>query len=171
MIYIYYDFGGTHSTSLAAAYHLKMINEPSEVLEKEEVLSIPYFNKLKKRDAGKFIYHGEDDEGNPVYTLGKRSSKLVIPSLYQYSLLLSEQVGLQEKIIFSNTSPVVPLAMTLGGFFSRGLGWDAVGVPLLIKGAQKCCKNVYQLVEETKRIAKEKENELVITIENKKYQA
>jgi hypothetical protein len=61
--------------------------------------------------------------------------------------------------------------MSLGGFFSRGLGIDVIGVPLLVKGAQKCSGPIYQLVEETKEKAKEAHNQSVIIIENKKFQA
>lgn len=171
MIYIYYDYAGTHSSSLAAAYHLNLINEPSKILEKEDILNVPYFNKLKKQDAGRFIFHGNDDEGNPVYTLGKRNSKLVVPSLINYSEVLGKRYKMNEKIIFSNTSPVVPFAMTMGGFFSRGLGIDFIGVPLLVKGAKQCCKHIQQLVEQTKKIAKEKEGQMIINLENKKFQA
>ncbi|MEH7115612.1 DUF3189 family protein [Neobacillus niacini] len=49
---------------------------------------MPYFNKLKKQEAGRFIFHGEDDEGNTVYTHGRRSTKLVAPSLYHFCELL-----------------------------------------------------------------------------------
>ncbi|WP_042454445.1 DUF3189 family protein [Neobacillus dielmonensis] len=170
MIYIYHDYGGTHTTSLAAAYHLKLLDDPSKVLSKEEVLAVPYFNKLKKQDAGKFIFHGEDEEGNPVYTIGKRSSKLVLPSIYHLSEIMTQRYGLREKIIFSNTSPVVPLAMTLGGFFSRGLGIDFIGVPLLVKGAQQCCKHIYQLVDRTKALANETETQIIL-IDNHRFQA
>lgn len=171
MIFIYHDFGGTHSTSLAAAYHLKILDDPSKILEKDEILAVPYFNKLRKKDAGKFIFHGEDDEGNLVYTLGRRSSKLVLPSLYHFSEIIVNRYNIDEKIIFSNTSPVVPFAMTMGGFFSRGLGINAIGVPLLVKGAQQCCLHISQLVEETKEIAKNTNGQTIISIDNKKFQA
>lgn len=171
IIYIYHDFGGTHTTSLAAAYHLNILSDTNLIPSKEEILSVPYFNKLKKKDAGEFIYHGIDSDGNTVYTIGRRSSKLTVKSLYNFSELLSMQhQTMNKKIIFSNTSPVVPLAMTLGGFFSRGLGIDSIGVPLLIKGAQRCSENIIQLVIETKKVAKES-NQLIVKIENKKYQA
>lgn len=170
MLFIYHDFGGTHSTSLAAAYHLKIFNDPTRILEKDEILAVPYFNKLKKKDAGKFIFHGEDDEGNRVYTLGRRSSKLVLPSLYHFSEIIVNRYNTNEEIIFSNTSPVVPFAMTMGGFFSRGLGINSIGVPLLVKGAQQRCLHISQLVEETKEIAKHA-NEQIISIDNKKFQA
>jgi len=171
MIFIYHDFGGTHTTSMAAAYHLKKIDNPDKILERDEILAVPYFNKLTKKDAGRFIFHGVDDEGNSVYTLGRRSSKLVIPSLYHFSNIIVNRYQLNERIIFSNTSPVVPFAMTMGGFFSRGLKLDPIGVPLLVVGAKQCCKHIKQLVDHTKEIANESKEPLIVTIENQKYQA
>jgi hypothetical protein len=170
MIYIYYDFGGTHTTSIAAAYHLKILNPSSKILTKEEILAIPYFNKLKKEDAGKIIFHGNDEKGNPVYTVGKRSNKYVLPALKNLCLLFQDRFQIGEKVIFSNTSPTVPFPMTMGGFFSRGLGIDFIGVPLLVKGAQKCSNHIYQLVQETKKHANEANEQNVIIIENKKFQ-
>ncbi len=41
--------------------------------------------------------------------------------------------------------------MTIGGFFSRGLKIDFIGVPLLILGAKQCGKRINQLVEHTKK--------------------
>lgn len=171
MFFVYHDFGGTHTTSLAAAYHLKILKNTGEILSEDEILSVPYFNKLKKKDAGRFIFHGEDEDGNHFYSIGRRSSKFVIPSLFHFSEMLANRNLLNEKIIFSNTSPVVPLTMTLGGFLSTGLGIDFIGVPLLIKGAQQCCKHITRLVEETKEIARNTIESTIISIDNKKYQA
>lgn len=169
LIYIYNDFGGTHTTSLAAAYHLNLL-PTNRVLTTEEILSTPYFNKLKKSDAGRFIFHGKDDEGNLVYTLGRRSSKLVVPSLKNLCLILEEHFQIEEKIVFSNTSPTVPFAMTMGGFFSRGLGIDFIGVPLLVTGAKKSCLNINKLVENTKQIGSTTHSNVTV-IENFKFQA
>ena len=171
MIYIYHDFGGTHTTSLAAAYHLKILIPSPKVLTKEEILSVPYFNELTKKDTGRIIFHGKDDDGNPVYTIGRRRAKFVVTALKDLYLLLQEKSQAGEKVIFSNTSPTVPFAMTMGGFFSRGLGIDFIGVPLLIKGSQKCGNHIFQLVEETKRMAKSGDAQNVIILDNKKFQA
>lgn len=51
--------------------------------------------------------------------------------------MLHKQNILNEKIIFSNTSPTVPLSITFGGLFSRGLKFDFIGVPLLVKEAKQ----------------------------------
>ena len=169
LIYVYNDFGGTHTTSLAAAYHLHKL-PTNRVLTKEEILNIPYFNKLDKSDAGKFIYHGKDEDGHSVYTLGRRSSKLVVPALKNLCELLEERLQIDEKFIFSNTSPTVPFAMTMGGFFSRGLKIDFIGVPLLVAGAKKSCLNIHKLVENTKQIGS-RSHSMVTVIENKNFQA
>ncbi|MBU8878441.1 DUF3189 family protein [Bacillus sp. FJAT-29790] len=169
MIYIYNDYGGTHTTSLAAAYHLQKLPTDRK-LTKEEILNVDYFNKLDRSDTCRFIFHGIDEDGNRVYSIGRRSSKLVVPALKNLSLLYQEQFHIDEKIIYSNTSPTVPFAMTMGGFFSRGLKIDFIGVPLLVIGAKQACKNIFQLVEYTKQIGKTA-NSKVTVLENKDFQA
>ena len=59
MIYIYNDYGGTHTTALAAAYHLKEIDQSERKLTKEEILGVNYFNKLTKEDFGKSFSMGK----------------------------------------------------------------------------------------------------------------
>ena len=80
MIYIYNDYGGTHTTSLAAAYHLKKLPQSERKLTTEEILNVQYFNKLTHADFGKIIFHGMDEDGNPVYTIGRKRNKLVVPA-------------------------------------------------------------------------------------------
>ena len=167
MIYIYNDYGGTHTTSLAAAYHLQLLHSGS--LTKNEILSVPFFNQLTKKDSGHILYHGMDEEDNPVYTIGRKNSKCVVPALTDLCGILLDRYDQQEKIIISNTSPTVPPLMTAGGFFSRGIGIDWIGVPLLVKGAQQCHGLIQHLVEETKQIAATS-HEQVVVLENKKYQ-
>ncbi len=167
MIYIYNDYAGTHSTALAAAYHLKKLPTDRK-LTKQEILNVDYFTKLTKDDFGKIFFHGIDDEGNAVYSIGRKRSKLVIPALKELSQLLQENDQSKERIIFSNTSPTVPLAMTMGGLFSRGLHIDIIGVPLLVIGAKQCCNNIISLVEYTKQIG-QSTNEKVIILENKEF--
>ena len=170
MIFIYNDYGGTHTTSLAAALHLKIIKPSSFPLSKEEILAVPYFNKLTKQDFGKLIFHGKDQEGNPVYTIGRKSQNLVVPSLESLGLMLFKHFKIEEKLILSNTSPTVPKIMSVGGFFSRGLKIDSIGVPLLIIGAKQCIKDIYELVENTKQVALTSTEDQIIVLENKQFQ-
>ncbi|WP_203361694.1 DUF3189 family protein [Bacillus sp. REN10] len=169
MIYIYNDYGGTHTTSLAAAYHLKQLPQSERTLTSEEILSVKYFNQLTKEDFGKLIFHGNDEDGHSVYTIGRKRNKLVVPALKELALLLQNKFYFNEKIVFSNTSPTVPMVMSLGGFFSRGLKIDFIGVPLLVKGAKQCCDNIYWLVENTKQVGKTSVNENMIILENEMY--
>ncbi|WP_042347418.1 DUF3189 family protein [Bacillus massiliigorillae] len=168
MIYIYNDYGGTHTTSLAAAHHLEILKEPTYKLSTEEVLEVPYFNKLTKSDFGRLIYHGKDSNGDLVYTVGRKRSKLVVPALKDFGSILLNHFNSDEHIIFSNTSPTVPLVMSLGGFFSRGLGIDSIGVPLLVKGAQKCNMNIYKLVEHTKEVAVTRKKRIIV-LDNQEF--
>ena len=165
MIFIYNDYAGTHTTSLAAAYHLKKLPTDRQ-LTKEEILNVDYFNKLTKADFGKIIFRGIDEDGNSVYTIGRKNSKLVIPALKDLSLLFQEKYQIQDKIIFSNTSPTVPFALSMGWLFSRGLKIDFIGVPLLIIGAKQCCLDILRLVENTKQVAKST-NERIVILDNK----
>ncbi|MDR0140201.1 DUF3189 family protein [Metabacillus idriensis] len=153
MIYIYNCYGGTHSSVLAAAYHLnKLIDnvKPSN----HEILSVKLFNKLKTKDMGKLFFHGIDQDGKNVYTLGRGSSKLIVPSIQSVLEMINETGRLDEKIIFSNTSPTVPLSMTLGGLFSRRLKLDFIGVPLLVIGAKQAHDDLIKLVQHTKEQGK-----------------
>lgn len=59
--------------------------------------------------------------------------------------------------------------MSLGGFFSRGLGLDFIGVPLLVIGAKQCCDNIFRLVENTKQVGRTTFNENVVILENEIY--
>lgn len=169
MIYIYNDYGGTHTTSLAAAYHLKQLPQSERKLSTEEILNVKYFNQLTKEDFGKLILHGVDEDGHSVYTIGRKRNKYVIPALKEMSLLLQGKFKFDEKIVFSNTSPTVPFTMSMGGFFSRGLKIDFIGVPLLVKGAKQCCDNIFRLVQNTKEVGRTTFSENVIVLENKMY--
>jgi hypothetical protein len=80
LIYIYHDYGGTHTTSIAAAYHLKQLPQSERKLTSGEILNVKFFNKLTKEDFGKVILHGIDDDGNSVYTIGRKRNKYVVPA-------------------------------------------------------------------------------------------
>lgn len=165
MIYIYNCYGGTHSSSIAAAVHLKRI--PSDrIPSREEILNIQYFNKLSYKDMGKIIYRGTDDEGNKVFTLGRGTSKVLVPCLENLINILHYECGFKDRIIFSNMSPCVPIAMTFGGFFSRGLGIHFIGVPLLVAGARQTFMNIVKVVDNTKKAAKSTDAAVIVLMNN-----
>ncbi len=165
MIYIYYDFGGTHTSSIAAAVHLKLIPN-DKVPSKDEVMKVPMFDKLSFQDRAKIVYRGTDEDGNKVFTLGHGIHKKMVFCLQNAIYMLHQQYGFNERLVLSSTSPTVPLSMTFGGFFSRALKLKFIGRPLLVKGARKNFKKMVKLVEITKNSARA--NELpVLNLENK----
>lgn len=169
MIFIYNCYGGTHSSVIASEIHLKRLpcdRKPT----KEEILGAKYFNKLNYSDMQKFIFHGIDDEGNKVYTLGRGTSKKLIPFLENFINLINKEAGFVEKIIVSNTSPTVPPFMTMGGFLSRGLGIDFLGVPLLVIGAKQVYGRLLEIVKDTRQRA-QSFNGTVLILDNKDQQA
>ncbi|MBN1059295.1 DUF3189 family protein [Clostridium botulinum] len=167
MIYIYNCYGGTHSSVLAMAYHLEILDETREPT-KDEILNVPNFNKLVHGNRGELFYYGNDKDGNKVYAMGRGNSKILIPGMYNLTSMLHKQNLLNEKIIFSNTSPTVPLPMTIGGMFSRWLKIDFIGVPFLIKGAKKSYKDIVSLVKNTKKVANENNSDVII-LDNKEF--
>lgn len=168
MIYVYNCYGGTHSSALAAAIHLKKI--PLErIPSKQEILNIPLFNELKHVDRGKLYFHGLDSDGNEVYTIARGTCKFLIASLVDFYSILLRKHNEAVPIVFSNTSPTVPLAMTFGGFFSRTCKIDPIGVPLLVIGAKQSFEVVKQLVHHTKYVASSTKDHITI-LDNKQYQ-
>ncbi|WP_028984242.1 DUF3189 family protein [Sporolactobacillus terrae] len=167
MIYIYNDFGGTHTTSLAAAYHLNLIPDDRK-LTSQEILEVPYFNQLNASDMGTFIFHGVDEQGNAVYTVGRGPGKHVLPAMTHLAELLAEKYHGDEKIIFSNTSPTVPFAMTVGGLCSRWMHIDFIGVPLLTFGAKQCWQDLVKLVVYTKKAGRTSQKKVTV-LENKGF--
>lgn len=152
MIFIYNCYGGTHSSSLASAVHLKKL-PLDRIPTRREILNTDQFNRLTYKDMGRIIYRGTDEEGNKVFSVGRGTSKVLIPCLKNIITILHNGYGFNEKIIFSNMSPTVTFPMTIGGFLSRGLGIDFLGVPLLVIGAQQSYRKVVEVVKYTKECA------------------
>lgn len=165
MIFIYNCFAGTHSSVLAASYHLNRL-PMDRCPKREEILKIEYFNKLRHTDRGKFYFHGIDDEGNKVFTIGRGNSKILIPSLCNFFKLLDDEIELKERVIFSTTGYAIPLSMAFGGFTCVRLRMNFIGIPFLILGTRQCYKNIIRIVERTKDMAK-KSNKKIEMLEFK----
>jgi hypothetical protein len=169
MIYIYNCFAGTHSSVLAASYHMNKL-PLDRAPTRQEILGIELFNKLRYTDRGKFFYHGLDDEGNKVFTIGRGNSKILVPALYNFYQLIDSEFEQQEKIIFSTTCNAVPLAMAIGGFTSVRLRFHFIGVPLLILGTKQTYKNIINIVQQTKEVGKTSKNKVeLLTIKPSRY--
>lgn len=167
MIIIYNCYGGTHSSILCSSVHLGMLPK-DRVPTKKEILELKYFNKLNYKDMGRLIFHGIDEDGNKVYTIGRGTSKALIPAMKNLTNEFHSIYSINDRYAFVNTSPTVPPSMTMGGFFSRGLKINTIGVPLLAIGAQKSYFKTVELVAKTKKLCKENSSEyLVMDIDGK----
>lgn len=167
MVIIYNCYGGTHSSILSSAVHLGRL-PADRIPTKDEIKNLTYFNELRYKDMGRMIFHGVDSEGNKVYTIGRGTSKALIPAMENLVSELHELMHFEEHFAFINTSHTVPIEMTLGGFFSRGLHIDFIGVPLLLAGARRTYPNILRLVDKTKKLCREKQAEcLIVEIDGK----
>lgn len=168
MIYIYNCYGGTHTSSLASDIHLRRL-PADRIPTTNEILNAGYFNKLTYQDMRKLIFRGIDDEGNKVYTLGRGTTKTLIPFLENLIKTLYNECGFTERFVLSNMSPTVPPAMTMGGFLSRGLGINFIGVPLLVAGAKKAHHRIISVVNRTREKAHNFDGP-VLVLDNKDMQ-
>lgn len=151
MVIIYNCYGGTHSSILASAIHLKKL-PVNRIPTKDEILNTEYFNRLSYKDMGRLIFHGSDDSGNRIFTIGRGTSKALVPAMRNLAIALCRDKNIDENFLFVNCSPTVHPLMTIGGFFSRALHIDFIGVPLLTVGARRTYYNITALVEKTVEI-------------------
>lgn len=159
MIYIYNCFAGTHSSVLAASYHLNRL-PTDRPPTRDDLEKIELFDKLRVTDRGKFFYHGKDEEGNKVFTIGRGNSKIVVPALCNFFKLLDDEIELNERIVFSTTGHAIPLPMAIGGFSSVRLQLHFIGTPLLMLGTRLAYKSIIKIVERTKETAKSSDNKI-----------
>lgn len=167
MVIIYNCYGGTHSSILASSIHLKKL-PIDRIPAKEEILNLEYFNKLTYKDMGRLIFHGSDDEGNQIFTIGRGTSKALVPAMRNLAITLCKDKDIEESFLFINCSPTVHPLMTMGGFFSRALHIDFIGVPLLTKGTQLTYYNIVKLVEKAMEVCHNNTNKwMVVNIDEK----
>lgn len=153
MIVIYHDVGGTHSTAIAANLHINKL-PMDRVPDKEELLQLPTFDKIEKKQLGSIIYIGDDEFGSKVYTLGRKYSlKYTIPAvLSMYSILNGDSKGLY----IVDTQPAVNLLMKIGGFSSRQLNLVSFGRPIVTSGSQKAYMDLVKIVKNVKENVRDK---------------
>ncbi|KUG04658.1 hypothetical protein ASZ90_017797 [hydrocarbon metagenome] len=140
---IYHCYGGAHSSVIAAALHLKMI-EKQRLPTEEEMMAVPYYDKTDNGDFGSIRFMGIDDSGNEVYVLGKKSMG------EKYSRILvgvAEIMGAGDEIIAIDCLNRVNISMKLGGFLSRRIGLIFPGRPVLFRGTRKAFMTLVNLVE------------------------
>lgn len=143
---IYHCFGGSHSSVLAAAVHLKMLNN-SFCPSVDEMMGLPYFDKTGTADFGTIRYMGLDDFGNEIYVLGKKNLGIrCIRMIEEVTRLL----GVGTEVVTVNCMTTLNIFMMVGGFISRRLGFPVFGRPILLHGTKAAFAKIVNLVEITR---------------------
>lgn len=147
MIVIYHDVGGAHSSATAANIHINKL-PMDRIPSPEEILALPTFDKIEKKDIGRLLYIGEDEFGAKVYTLSRQyKPNLVIPAIADMYNLLN---GSLQGFFLADTSPSVNNLMRIGGFSSRRLGFVTFGRPIVTKGTQQAYSQIVDIVRKAK---------------------
>lgn len=144
---VYHDVGGTHSTVVAAAIHLHQL--PIErIPSKSEILNLPLFDRLEKKDIGRLIFHGKDEYGHNVYTLSRQySPHLVVNAITTVFDMVDQD---KNKLLCIDTSKTVNNLMRIGGGSSRRFGLVSFGRPIVTYGTIKAYPQIADLVKRTK---------------------
>lgn len=154
MMVIYHDFGGTHSSCVAANIHINIL-QCDVVPDKVKLHCLPTFDKIQSTDMGCLKYIGEDEFGAKVYTLyRRRAAKFVIPAIRDmYNLLMGTKNN--EGLYLVDTAPAVNSLMAIGGFTSRRLGIICIGRPIVTYGTIRNYKTIANIVERVKKQMRE----------------
>jgi len=157
MIVIYFCYGGAHSSPIASAIHLGILDS-AKTPTKEQVWNVQYFDKVDSSDRGRVFPVGTDQSGNEIYVCGRGSEKRGIEQAVRSGMSLAGRGSAD--VLFVDTLPAVNNLMRVGGFLSRQLKWTAIGRPLVISGVQRAFPSLVEIVLKTK--AKIGDNEPVM---------
>lgn len=140
---VYFDYGGSHSSVVAAHIHAGKLDSPQTPPIKE-IINLPYFDKTQKDDFGKIRPAGTDADGNAIYVLGTKNSD-------SGGLLtsLAEAQDAAQEFRFVDTMPYVNMWLRIGGWLSRSLSLPLLGRPLIRAGIKAAYPGLKNLVRET----------------------
>lgn len=145
MIIIYHCYGGTHSSVLAAAVHIGLL-DPGRRPSPSEIMQLPHFDSRDGNDFGKLCEYGRDQQGNRVFILGRRGYSETPEFVFRH---MQRIYGSKQQCKLINSARTLNWQMKLGGYLSRRLGMKRLGLPLAIRGAQKALPRIAALVEST----------------------
>lgn len=144
MNFVYFDYGGSHSSVLASFIHTGRL-QTGKVPTNQEMMQLPYFDKTVPQDFAKMHPAGNDDQGNKVFFLGTKSSDFE-PTINS----LAGLIGITRDFTFISTMTYVNPILRLGGWISRRLSQPWLGRGLVIRGAKSAYPGLVNLVETTR---------------------
>ncbi len=147
MVIIYYCYGGTHSSVLAAAIHTGLL-PVDKIPASREIMALPYFDKIPSKLIGNLYYYGKDKENNEVYVLGLGKARKISKNSLQ-SIIDFEEIDEDVKIV--NTFKNLNLTVKIGGYISKRLNLVFPGRNIVIYGLQKTYHKYVQMVTKVKK--------------------
>lgn len=145
---IYQCYGGTHSSVVAANIHLHKFSA-DRAPRFSEILQLPHFDRLGKRQIGMLSYIGNDEQDNRVFALGSSSKGNEIKKIMEELLPVMEIPA--EEIAIINCLDQVNILARIGGFTSRYIGLVALGRPLVALGIRLRYFNLVKKVQSFKK--------------------
>ncbi len=149
MKFLYYCYGGSHSSVTAAAIHLGIL--PSDrVPSAEEFMAVPNYDTQKEEEHGQYKLMGRDEKGNDVYIVGVENLGCLFERLIRGT---AEIFGVRENDFeLINSLRYVNNLMRIGGYMSRRMGLVSWGRPLVIRGTQAAYWDFVKLVSKVKEL-------------------
>ncbi len=143
---VYHCYGGAHASPTAAAIHLGILplnRKPTFA----ELLKVPHFDSIRSWEHGKLFKAGVDNDGNEIYTMGRRNSAdLIIKLIKEFTQLNEADPGLY---YFVNCVQLLNPFMVTGGYSSRALGWVGIGRPIVTFGTILSFPILVRIVQRT----------------------
>lgn len=111
----------------------------------EEILRVPYFDRMTAAQRGIALPAGVDKLGRQIFVLGRGKEKQGIEAALRSGWRMA---GMDDSsLLFVDTLPCVNILMRVGGFLSRAAGWVTLGRPIVVRGTQMAYRNLCRLVE------------------------
>lgn len=143
---VYYCYGGTHSSIIAAAIHTGQLS--TEYPSKKEINNLPLYDKINQKELGQLFFYGADECGNLVYVLGLGAKRKAMKEFLLDYLRLCN-INTKEVILVASL-PYVSFFTKLGGILSRKLGLVRLGRTLVTYTLQKSYPKYTALVNQVK---------------------
>ncbi|MBB6216710.1 hypothetical protein HNQ80_002814 [Anaerosolibacter carboniphilus] len=147
MYVVYHDSSGTHSSVIAAAIHLNLL-PADRIPSTSDLLNIPLFDGLERKDLGRLFFHGKDENNNQIYTIGcHRVPQLVSHALSSVFQMIDRN---PEEILCVDTSPTINQWIRIGNWSSRQLGFVTLGRSLVVHGTFNAYPKIVSIVKNAK---------------------
>lgn len=142
---IYYCYGSSHSSIIAAHIHLRSLPK-DRIPTEQELRKLWDFDTNDKTSIGTLYFKGIDSQQRRVYTMGMGKEMDLVRETFLSMIEISG--GKREDYIFNAALPHINTLTKVGGALSRRYGWVFIGRKLAIMGIQRCYPELVQFVNQ-----------------------